>query len=218
MNKIREKLNEDGTVAIDEFGQLIITTMDSQGYEMTCWPIDVRGRTCGICGEGWELTPESVKDQYHHGQAGCLVHVTCLERYLQFRQRIMLMDAIAESGFMIEEVRQIENQYWGAWNTCWYKVKLVSSLDLVLTFGSRKRVFHVGLEVGKPESDTDLRGLEAEFEGERVTKGFDRHGCYLHAHSDEKVAEYIAKMSGAFELPEKKGGFVSAGTTKFRMG
>src|SRR3546814_19434260 len=100
-------------------------------------------------------------------------------------ERHLVVAALLKAGFTYEDIakmEQIPNQYGGAWNTPWYRVK-VPGHDAVLTFGSRKRVFSIKVE-GIDEIGIAL--LDQELESEQ-TNTVGTEGSYLiHARGDRK--------------------------------
>src|SRR3546814_7202494 len=108
---------------------------------------DVSNAICILCNRRWELTAEAFLDQVWVGDAYSVVHRTCYERHLGMNERHLVVAALLKAGFTYEDIakmEQIPNQYGGAWNTPWYRVK-VPGHDAVLTFG-RSEERRVGKE------------------------------------------------------------------------
>lgn len=180
--------DQDGRfwMGIDEYGDGEIRFTCSSNTS------DVSDATCLLCNKPWEKTVAAFRDQMWHEDSLAVLHRTCFERTLGFRSRIDFVDALKEAGFQrdhLRGLRQIPNEYGGAWNTPWYELPVPFLPNTpVLKFGARKRVFNIEI---KGINDLGVSLLADRFKEESTTKeGYE--GMYLiHAHGMEKAGEYL---------------------------
>jgi len=219
MNATKEMIYEDetGCIRIDEFDQFSVQIKDGE-YTSGYMPVDVRKMTCCICGEGWELKPKAIMNQYECRSARSMVHKTCYERWLTFEQRMLFIKAVQLSKFRMlrDGVKPIKNQYGGAWNTDWFEFRFDQLDHITLTIGRRKRVYEILMKSTQP---LDSKRFKRKFETENVTKRFEPDLVLLHAWDDQKLMEYVNILSLQFDdLEEKTSGFVAGSTKTVRLG
>jgi hypothetical protein len=153
---------------------------------------DVSDDICVLCGKGWEKTVLAFCDQMWDEDALAHLHRTCFERTLGHRERRDFLDALKEAGFdrqMLMQIKQIPNEYRGAWNVPWYELPVPFLPNApVLKFGARKRVYNIEI---KGINDLGVSLLADRFKEESTTKeGYE--GLYLiHAHGMAKASEYL---------------------------
>jgi len=217
MNAVKTLIYKDGSgqIFIDEFDQFCVTIVDRDdpSHSYTYMPHNPEGLVCPICGINWEPSPRGVMDQFYCRDAEALVHKTCYERWLGFQQRMLFISALNNSNFRVESFDQIPNQYKGAWNTPWYVVTFQTP-GLRMTIGRRKRVFSVTFE---SDDDLPFSQIKKMFKEEDVTKEFNSQHVLLHAWSDEKLREYIKKLSEVLVPDEKEPGYVCVKTQQFSL-
>lgn len=219
MNATKEMIYEDetGSIVIDEFNQFGVRIKQPDGYTNGYLLVDVRNITCCICGKGWELKPTSIMDQFACHSARSIVHKTCYEKWLTFKERMLFIGALNNSRFVLanDGVKPIENQYGGAWNTSWFEFTFDKPNYITMTIGSRKRVYSINLKSTQP---LDVERFTAAFENEGVTKNFSSNSILLHAWDELKLQDYISRLSLIFdELKDKEAGFVAGPVQTFRL-
>jgi len=197
-------ISDDGLIGIDSFGQFNVRRVDGE-WTYTTIMADPRGRTCPICGRGWEFNGPAVSDQFWPQDRGELVHLSCFERKVAWEEKELFLKALGASGWEVpkdaryyKHVEEIPNEYGAAWNTPWYKATL-PNMHGYLKFGRRKSVYEIAfhLDDGYEFEEKQRKAIERLFHGEDVTKSFSSNSFYLHAHGDEKAKEYIVKISFA---------------------
>jgi hypothetical protein len=175
----------NGVVGYDEFGQLVYSRNEGRGAIST-FIRDVRKEKCAICGGGWTETPKSMANQFYHSAREKWMHETCYVGVLAHNEHEKFFYALVDAKLKFSGLREIPNEYGGAWNTTWYETDLLDHPGAKMKFGSRKRVDVVSL------SGADMAGL---FEHEDVTKDAGADGVMIHAWSDEKVREYVKEIA-----------------------
>lgn len=201
MNKIIQPLTPDGMVGFDEYGQLCAWEQD--GEFKRGWHLhDVREKTCIICGRKWDVTSESLKDQFVIQSRERWVHQSCYKRYLALEEFEFWYGAICGARIRYHGLEEIQNEYRAAWNLPWYRAKL---LDRHVSFklGTRKRVYHMQIELsGEPRYDRAR--AKAFLAKEDVTKHEDENGLYIHAWGREKAREYLKAFADILGLPDPR--------------
>jgi hypothetical protein len=180
-------VSSDGMVGYDRFGQFVVAELDRDAI-IYRHLFDVRLLTCPICGRGWELNAESIRDQYRDYYTEKRVHKRCHEGRLALDEFRMFYRALCDAKFHHWKSEEIPNQYGGAWNTPWYRFRLDQFPGTTLTMGPRRRVYHIGVS-------GNSNGLLDDFASEEVTKGYDElGGFYIHAWEEDKIREYLTRV------------------------
>lgn len=207
MNQIISPITKCGNAGFDAHNQLWVRVNDGSGRTTSKIIIDPRGKTCPICGKGWELTVEGMCDQFmynivNHG----LAHYRCMEGYCSMKEREFVESILADRAWHRDtslgiEVDEIPNEYGAAWNTPWFKIRFTKVLPGVeLVIGSRKRVWEIGLR----NLNRERIGLLARtFDAALVTDtmGSNATSWYVHAWTKEQVVERV-RMVMSVLLPE----------------
>ena len=181
---------------------------------------DMRGKTCLICGHGWELTAEAYSDQWHWQIHEDMVHETCMIRYVSLQDYALYWNALRDAGLRFDVPARIPNAYWSPrdrWHArSWYRITLLDS-KRTLKVGFRKHVHH--LEIERGDGDIDAKLAIELFKTENVTKGLvdldlnspkdwspnmNKDGWYVHAWSNEKAREYMVYFAAVLGLEKKK--------------
>jgi hypothetical protein len=167
-------------------------------YQVGTFVHDVRGKTCLICAHGWELTGESFGDQIRWDLVDGHVHESCLVRHSGLIERGMFFDALCDARVRFAGLEPIANGYWPAsdpWShKPWYRAELLDH-PAAFVLGRRKRVGHVAVvPTGSGELGWWLEA-EARFADDDVTKEFSPKQVMVHAWSNDKVREYIARLA-----------------------
>lgn len=208
MNKIISPITKCGNAGFDAHNQLWLRVNDGSGRTTSTVIHDPRGRTCPICGKGWDLTVEGLRDQWiRHSYTGLLVtHYRCMEGYYSLKEREFVWDILGARKWHVDtdlgiEVDEIPNEYGAAWNTPWFRIrftKVLPGVDLVI--GSRKRVWEIGVRNLNTERIDDL---VLTFAAAKVTDttGHDGPNWYVHAWNKEQVVERV-RMVMSVLLPE----------------
>lgn len=172
---------------------------------------DITGEMCPLCGKIWgpENTQAQFLDQIWSDAAMSSVHRSCFERALGFNEREKWVDALKEAEFDrsdIMTIKQIPNEYRGAWNTPWYVIELkgvkrAKGDPVMLKFGARKRVYNIeisGIEANGPTL------LMKKFEAEETTKDIidGGHGFLIHAWGMDKSKEYLTGIVASLKAME----------------
>lgn len=165
---------------------------------------DVSDDTCILCGKGWEKTVQAFRDQMWHDDALAVLHRSCFERNLGFRERVEFIDALREAGFDRQDLKtleQVPNEYGGAWNTPWYRITVPFLPGRpTLKFGARKRVFNIEI---KGINDLGVSLLVDAFKDEgNVTRGHEEGLFYTHAWGMDKATEYFKRILGVLRQLE----------------
>lgn len=211
MNEIVTPVTPCGNAGIDQFGQLVVYETSGTGRRTMYVIRDPRGKTCTICGRGWELTVPGLKDQYSFNWATAqLVHHRCMLGYHTLREQSLINSVLVNDrwnpGGLGIEVEEVPNEYGMAWNTPWFRIQFTKALPGVsLVIGARKRVWEIRVEgidhaqmdelvkAFAPTIGTDTRG--------RMSLSTGRGAWYVHAWSREAVRERVAMMMNVL-LPE----------------
>lgn len=228
MNDIVKPVTPDGMVGWDKLGQFWIWRVSGEDRVGSIYH-DVREKTCCVCGHGWQLTAESLSDQYFWDNRAEWSHKSCLIRYLALQQYEFWCGALVEAGFMygatdnpkmIAEggpaLESLPNAYWGPndpWGAGqpWYRARLLKRVDVeknengplgrTLRLGSRKRVYH--MEIEKGPGAYDYEKAKALFASEEVTKDIGSEGMHIHAWGKEKAREYLRHFSEILGVKRK---------------
>lgn len=215
MNDIVKPLTQDGMVGWDQFGQFWIWKAEGADRVGSIYH-DVREKVCCICRHGWEVTAESLVDQYFMDNRAEFAHKSCFIRFLSLQEFDFWVNALVEAKFMfgptdnprcIGEAAALEaipNEYfgqkdpWGAGQP-WYRARLLKRVDKekslngplgrTLKLGQRKRVYVLEIEKGPAQYDEKL--AKELFEKEGVTKEIGRDGMMIHAWGRDKAREYL---------------------------
>lgn len=182
----------DGLCGFDKFNQFwVYWPAEDRGYAGSIMP-DVREKKCAICGQGWECTSESLRNQYFTRVTDEFVHETCYVGYLAMEEAGMFYHALCEARGQLVIVwhwKKIPNEYRGSWNTPWYRVRFEGYVPY-LKIGSRKRVYHMSMHDLRSDQ---VAAFEKLVEREESTKGAesDRRSVYIHAWTREDVRRYL---------------------------
>lgn len=217
MNDILRPLTADGLVGWDQFNQLWLWRVDGKSRSGTVIA-DVREKTCPVCNRGWEATAESLGDQYHWDSRKQWVHESCFVRYQGLTEHDFWHEALC-GVFRFQGLKEIPNEYRGAWNTPWYRIPL-SDVPRTLKLGTRKRVYHMEIEEEAAElppprdaeegarrlvakARMDFGKAEALFASEDVTKSFGPQRVMIHAWTREKARQYLRKFAEILGLESR---------------
>lgn len=228
MNDIVNPLTKDGLAGWDEFGQFWIWHYEGTSKVGSTYH-DVREKICCVCGRGWELTGESLRDQYFWDNRAEWSHKSCLIRYLALQAYEFWCGALVEAGFMYgpldnpkyiaqggPALESLPNQYWGPndpWGAGqpWYRARLLKRVDVeksengplgrTLKLGARKRVYH--MEIEKGDGPYDYEKAKALFAPEDVTKEIRSDTLYIHAWGKEKAREYLRHFAEILGVKRK---------------
>ncbi len=229
MNDIVRPLTKDGLVGWDKFGQFWIWKLQEGGGREGSIYHDVREKICCVCGHGWEITADSLRDQYFWDGRAEWSHITCLMRYLSLQEFEFWRGALVEAGFMFGPIdnprmiaqggpslQAIPNEYWRRDPVYslqpWYRVRLLKRVSeepslngphgRTLKLGQRKRVYHLEIEEGDGHYDPTLA---AElFKAEDVTKEIGVNSMMIHAWGRDKAREYLKRFARILGVPERK--------------
>jgi hypothetical protein len=202
-------LTNDGEVGYDKFNQLIWRRRQSDyigsDYLVSNFIADVRGKTCLICGRGWELTGKSMGDQLFWRLAEENVHQSCMIRYEGLGERERYYAALY-GVTKFRGLKPIENGYWSSgdpWSAKpWYSAELFDH-PARIEIGRRKHVDSIEVV---PEGGTSLAFWEeakVRFADEQVTKEFSPGGCLVHSWSSVKTRQYIETLMTALDFQIK---------------
>lgn len=186
--------DENNQIGFDQFKQFMWIA-EHEGAQVMKGIFDVRGKKCAICGRTWENTAKDITNQHSPYGRNTLVHETCFVGHLAQVQFDLLQDALSANSILeAGEIKEIANQYGGAWNTPWWKVKIKnrSGFKIGITFGRRKRVYVIH---ATPLGGTKFALNGSEFKEEIVTKEIDSDYVMIHAWTNEKVKEYIKTIT-----------------------
>ncbi len=192
-------VTDDGLVGYDQFNQFAVTSVMADGSESSHHITDVRGVTCIICDRGWEPTGPSMADQTNWSMLETLVHLSCFIRHYGLRQRELFWNTlVCDARVRFRGLVAVPNRYWppgDPWSRQpWYQAELVEHAAMFV-FGRRKRVCHVEV-VAQGGTRFDWHGkAEETFKDEGVTKQFSDASVMLHAYTDDKLREYVRKIS-----------------------
>lgn len=189
-------------LGFDKYGQLWVEWPDPTGGG-TCSTIisDMRERTCTICGREWELTAESFRNQFREHTMGEWCHKTCYVGYLTLDEAIFWSKAIEDIMVANKvhnlprealvnwacDLSKIPNEYGGAWNTPWYRLKFKGYVPWI-KMGTRKRVYCMSLH-DLTEAQTEMfRGL---IEHVKDTKEIGSSHVLIHAWTRDQAKDYL---------------------------
>ena len=218
MNDIVRPLNEAKDLGYDQFGQLMAIKPHpyGSGTVMTMVP-DLRGKTCPICGRGWELDGASFWENARLEATGRHVHTRCMNGYLSAEEASFWSGTLCDISPdrpPFDGLKVIPNEYRGSWDTDWYLVDTFETRSGLggadwdaprkpykakLKVGSRKRVYHMELFDLSPEQVTFLKGALGR---EEVTQYHEASSFIIHAWTRAKAKEYLAAFVKAI-LMEK---------------
>lgn len=227
MSEIKEALtekDEHGQIGLDQFDQIVCDRVEDGIGTCRTWVTDVRGKTCPLCGREWEITTKDWADQFYHHDRELLMHKSCFVRHLTHTEHMDWFNAIVASrkacpGLRFEKPEEIKNQYGGAWNTPWYRVR-IKSHNATLILGRRKRVDHVEIQFDEPTQKA-IDKLTELFADYNVTKGYvaadegrvwagahiarykldtEFVGFYAHAWG-ENYKDYLMKFAEVMLMP-----------------
>lgn len=216
MNDIIKPLTQDGMVGWDEFGQFWIWKREGTDRVGRLYH-DVREKICCICRHGWEVTGDSLSDQYFMDNRAEFAHKTCFIRYIALQEFDFWVNALVEARFMFgpldnpkhiadggAALETLPNEYfgqddpWGAGQP-WYRARLLKRVDKekslngplgrTLKLGHRKRVYVLEIEEGGAPYDEKL--AHELFGKEEVTKQIGSNGMMVHAWGRDKAREYL---------------------------
>lgn len=197
-NEILRPITADGRTGFDQFNQLMSwTEKDADGYSTGRFIRDVRGCTCYICGKGWELTTESLRDQTTI-DSKMPAHESCLIGYRKVAEYYLLQNALIEAGYLFR-MDEMEPQY--PYSTPWQTITILSAnkdrLDTGrrLSLGRRKRVWEIRFN----GSYEQVKHLETLFTDVDDTKGISTAGMenthfYVHAWTKEQLVDYLRRF------------------------
>ena len=204
MNDILRPITDDGRLGFDEFDQLFYWTKpDVSGARIGTIVADVRDSVCPICNHGWELQPEAFADQTYWYLIEEFVHESCLVRHHSFVERadferIVSKVVVYKLGLSFS-VELIKNGYWpGSISHSkkpWYRFSF-KDLPVTLVIGHRKRVTSISVEPKEGKTLGWWNDAKKALSKEDVTKGFSGQEIFIHAWTNEKVAEYVDVFLG----------------------
>jgi hypothetical protein len=219
MNDIVKPVTPDGMVGWDEFNQLWAWKMEGANRVGTIIA-DVREKTCAVCRRGWDLTGESLLDQFYWRSRAEWAHETCYIRYLALEEFDFWVNALVGARFMFgsgdgrgPSLESLPNGYHSAskWfaGQPWYRARLLKRgpddsrppLGRTLRLGARKRVYHLQIEAGEAPYDAAL--AEKIFAPEDVTKSINPEGMYIHAWGQAKAKEYLGHFAEILHIEKK---------------
>jgi len=212
--RIVRPLTPDGFVGYDEHDQFIAMDIEGVGRWVTYPLRNPLGKTCLICNQEWQLNHKSVKDQYFWHSREELVHKSCYRRYLTLRDWDMIYNHVCSFHLAFPGgLKEVENQYKGAWNTPWFEFVWKDAPTFTILIGPRKRVYHMEIKAPQQAHEgmpaLDYRMAEKCFSEEDVTKEFGPTSVMVHAWSEEKVLAYLKKFVRILGLEEKVHGKAS---------
>lgn len=228
MNDIIKPLTKDGLVGWDDLGQFWVYHWEGP-HKVGSIYHDVREKICCVCGHGWEVSGDSLRDQYFWDGRAEWSHQTCLIRYLALQEFDFWRNSLVDAGFMFgpidnrryiaeggASIQAIPNEYlgpkdpWGAGQP-WYRVRLLKRvneeksengpLGRTLKLGSRKRVYHMEIEEGG--SPYDAEKAKQLFAPEDVTKRLGENGMMVHAWGRDKAREYLRHFAEILGVKRK---------------
>lgn len=205
----------DEMVFLDSFDQLC-SMVKKDGFRLTThMGRDPRKYRCSICGGGWESSCRSMRD-YQFLYSAPLgrehVHLSCYKNHLAMKNFELFSNAIKTAWVSCDGLKEIPDEYGGAWGTPWYITNLFNVNVMVkgqrdrrvslpegttLKMGRRKRVYSISLSSPVPllaVEDEATKGLLHD----NVTRALatvDPKDAFtslmVHAWTDEKVREYV---------------------------
>ena len=189
--------DEAGVIGWNEFKRLTHAQHYRDGG-ITSTPCisDVRGKTCPLCNQGWELTTKSFVDQLDHSARGMLLHKSCWLRYENFNEYMLIHDALVEVVLRFEQPETIPNGYGGGYDTDWYLIRILDiDKPAILKFGTRRRVWSLELCLDDGEEWYDSSILEKLMKAENVTHELNGNRFLIHAWTKERLKYYIHQMA-----------------------
>lgn len=199
-NKMVEVITPDGRTGFDKHGQLWSwTARDVEGRTSGHLIRDVRGCTCYICGQGWELTTERLKDQMFDDER--IMHHTCFDGHLKINARNDIRNALIEAQFLFN-LEEVPPRY--PHSTPWQRVKVLcndrerSDSNFRIVIGRRKRVWELRLhgcsDVSKKFEDVnDTKGYEDGAYREFDDPEFGPY-YYVHAWTKHQMVDYLDRF------------------------
>jgi len=198
MTQIVNPITEDKSVGFDERGQLLHEKQE--GYYISTHHIsDVRGKTCALCGRGWELNGPAFSDQRYVQTQEKWVHETCLMRNRAWDEFYSVQGAFSAARMPHYGLKEIPNQYWRNDRLYsmipWYSIapKEKAGLGIMFVVGHRKNVWSIEVMAESGLAVIPER-LSKAFENEDVTKEFGPAKGLIHAWGDQKMKDYIKVM------------------------
>lgn len=231
MNDIIKPLTSCGMVGWDAHNQLWLWKNEPHGGRSGTIIADVRGMICPICNHGWQITAESLGDQYYLMSRHQQAHQSCYIRYIALQDFDFWVGALVDAGFIFGPVENpsrmgeggasieaIPNEYWGQkdpWGAGqpWYRARLLKKMEdgytniahgRILKLGSRKRVYVLEVEPGEGSFDREM--AVKLFSSENVTKQISQNAIMVHAWGREKAKEYLkhfADILGVTDMRRK---------------
>jgi hypothetical protein len=190
-----EPFNADGTIGIDDNGNLVVITKERGTTTTHFKGPDLRKTWCPICGKGWGLTAEEWLD--HTGTnlyPDRDVHLSCLMRYWKVHDRALLMSCLPSkhhfklkelpNGYTTHPVRRLRS-----WQGVVYPAK-----NALMIFGYRRHVYSIEVSLGLLGHTFCVERLQEMFAEEDVTKKFTESHFLVHAWGDHKAVEYLTKI------------------------
>jgi hypothetical protein len=144
---------------------------------------------------------EALRDQYGFNLLSpLLAHYRCMEGYYSMQEREFVESVLCDDswnpGGLGVEVDEIPNEYRGAWNTPWFRIRFTKALPGVdLVIGKRKRVWNIEVRNLTRER---IGQLARVFDAAKVTDtmGSDATSWYVHAWTKEQVLERVGMIMG----------------------
>lgn len=231
--QIKQFVAQDDHAAIyfDNNDQLWISKEDKDGSVWSTIINDPRSSYCAFCNHGWENTIASITDSIQLGQSPILqngnrknfAHRSCWMGYLARTEFDEFSKALQSAGLIYDNLTETPNGYGCAWNTPWYKARLIGTFKLnndhhklvspipipiPIHIGWRKRVVSVTVSLSTRIEIREERKKLALLVDD-VTKEFgDQHwstkdpvpdtiekSILFHAWGYEKLAEYLNDLS-----------------------
>lgn len=197
MNDITRPLTGDKMLGFDKFGQLQVCWMEGDALYSTIIS-DVRGKTCPICGRGWELSAPAFRDQHFNRVVEQFTHRRCEQGAVAMTEASMWYRLLCEpEHHPAWSWVPIPNEYRAAWNNTWYRVSFkgyVPSLKL----GTRKNVYHLSLH-DLTDAQMEQASLFAE---EKATHWAEDHVIGIHAWTEAEARRHIAKFYAILKMDQ----------------
>lgn len=215
MNDIITPVTPDGEIGYDQYGQFVSwEKIEEPGQEtrmIGTHIADVRGKTCSICGQVWQLTGPGLRNQLRLDHMEAWAHKTCYVGHLAVTESAMLYRILSNATMAHYEMAaigwrtaRIKNEYGGAWNTPWHQISFVrypkdhakrrdehsgQATAFCLKFGPRKRVYHMSLH--NPGFDFSKYHPITE---DDVTKEVRSGWLLVHAYTEADAQKYLSAM------------------------
>jgi hypothetical protein len=198
--RIKEAITPDGLAGFDELGQLWVWTpkiKEEDDYQTGSIYRDVRHCKCYICNKSWELTSESLKDQYYD-QSGRLMHMTCLQGVNKLQAHQDIQEALIDAGYLFSML-EVPPRY--PHSTPWQIVTVLANegnkrpdTGVRIVLGRRKRVWEIRFHGCTAALGTEL------FDHVTDTKGWQQESqedseygkyYYVHAYTKADMVKYL---------------------------